>query len=341
MSGDSVDALENRLKHLEEELISTQTIYFDEKRRRADRRVIPKTRAQVEEEMKAQRQKALFGDLYHLSLKAAPPPQPAPVPARLPPLQPEPTSSSGAAPSAAGSPPAQTATTAEPPAQQQQTEPEPEPEPAEEPLPLAPRFYNEAHEREFDRQIMDFECEESKLEYSSLEERFREYLNGDEETLYELWKRLGGVHGWRKHIRPTQLALLLSRETIVKVRYRMKMDKLTYLDGFIIEDREASSFISNLISRLPKLEYLEVVDCPIRPFDLRELQHVRNPFQSLKGIYAVAVKWTAEDVLQLVKKFCKNLEPNKMRVDPKTLTFTAAVTQKNIVSLSGGKVSFA
>lgn len=363
----AVDALEARLKYLEDELIRTQPEYEVKKKPFISRKIVPKTKAQVEEEMALQRQKALFGTV-------------------LPPIRPkrgQPLSSASAhsagvetecaeeakAPKSSASPSASAETVSDPThstttlqdnvesakktlpaggvlgqlyqsaaATAEAQKPKVDPNA----LPLTPLFYNDKQEREFDRLIVDFDHPESKTEYDILLKTYAEYLGGDgEEELWALWKRLGGVNNWKKYLRPTQLTLLLSRETnIFKLRYRVNMEKLPYLDGFLIEEREASAFFSNIIPRLPKLEYLEIVDCPVNPFLPCMMEHVHNPFPALKGMYLAFVRMSSVDVIQLLKKYAKGVEKGKMRVDPKTLTFTSMITEKNMIALSNDVVSY-
>lgn len=374
----AVDALEARLKYLEDELIRTQPEYEVKKKPFISRKIVPKTKAQVEEEMALEKQKALFGTV----LPPIRPHKRGPAGSRGTTLSPsateetaqrdhlgsggdarsgvttpgggaeDPVALSASAPAPASSSPSSSsekpktlpaggilgqlyqsaAATAE--AQKPKVDPNA--------LPLTPLFYNEKQEREFDRLIVDFDHPESKAEYEILVKTYAEYLGGEgEEELWALWKRLGGVNQWKKYLRPTQLTLLLSRETnIFKLRYRVNMEKLPYLDGFAIEEREASAFFSNVIPRLPKLEYLEIVDCPVNPFLPCMLDHVHNPFPALKGMYLAFVKMSSVDVIQLLKRYAKHMEKGKMRVDPKTLTFTNMITEKNIIALSNDVVSF-
>lgn len=329
---DAVEALQDRLKFLEDELIRMQPEYEDPKKKRreqAQRKIVIKSKAEIEEEMQLARQKALFGEMIPVVLK-----KPVEIPPQLSRAEREKKKKK---PSPVKIPQggflaelysrAAAAAEAE--------------KPREDPnaLPLAPYFYSEKQEREFDKAIMDFDSAESKEQYKTLLETYGDYLGGGEEDLYELWKRLGGTHQWKKYLRPTQLSLLLSREKILKVRFRVEPEKLKYLDGYMMEEREVAGFFSNILPRLPHLQYMEIVDCPVRPFLLNVIEQIPNPFPALKGIYGVFVQWSAEDIMGLIK-ICKAVERGKVRVDPNTLVYSGIYTEKNLLELSGGKVAY-
>eukprot|EP00796_Vickermania_ingenoplastis_P011962 gene11962-8235_t len=320
------EALEDRLKFLEDELLRSQPDYGPERTPHPPfKKIVPKTKEQVEEEMKVQRQKALFGTM----LPQLPPrPEPVELPEVRDPRKKRKKRRSPQKEEKALYARAAAAAEAE--------------RPKEDPnaLPLAPHFYSEAQERLFDKMIVEFDSEQSKEEYQSLVATYGEYLGGEEEDLWALWKRLGGVANWHKYLRPTQLTLLLSQEMNVKVRFRVEPDKLKYLEGLLVEEREAGAFFSNILPRLPKLEFVEIVDCPTKPFVMSILQKVRNPFPSLKGLYTIFVHWTADEVMLLLTKYCKHIEPGKMRIDPRTIQFTEQFTERNIIHLSNGLVSF-
>lgn len=338
----AVEALGDRLKFLEDELLRSQPDYtvkdLDPKPRLRPYQKIPvKTKAEVEEEMKLRQQKALFGEMLPALKKKTVPVEYVPTPH------------------------SQTRKEKEAAEKRNKRQPVKIPQggfladlyaraaaaaeaerPKEDPnaLPLAPLFYSERHEREFDKNILVYGSPESEEQYASLLKTYGEYLGGIEDDLYALWLRLGGTSNWKKYLRPTQLSLLLSKEKTLKVRFRVDPDHYPLLNGCMIEQREAAGFFSNIISRLPLLEFVEIIDCPVRPFTFPVLQGVHQPFPALKGLYALHVTWTVGDVLEFLKKYGKQIEAGKLRIDPHTTTFSDAHRREKLVEETNGKISY-
>lgn len=191
--------------------------------------------------------------------------------------------------------------------------PVPEPVNPPEPEPERPTWLDDKL-RESDRVLLNYDSAESKKEYRQLYVDYGHHLDGTEDGLLELWSALGGTAGWERALRPAQLSLLLSQEVTMKVRFRVGDDWLGYLGGTSIPKGEVTGFFSALLSRLPRLEFIELFDCPERPFSWSTVLQAHRPFQALKGAYFLYTAWTSTDVLQLVK-LCPRIEKGKIRTD--------------------------
>lgn len=172
----------------------------------------------------------------------------------------------------------------------------------------------DAEVHDSDEVLYQYSNPETAAEYDRLYSDYGEHLTGDEEGLLELWAALGGTEGWHRVLRPAQLSLLLSREMVVKVRFRVQEDRLTYLGGTTISQEEVAGFFSTILPRLRYLEYMELFDCPVRPLHWDSILHTHAPFPELKGVYFLYTMWSSTDVLQLVK-LCPGLEDGKVRTD--------------------------
>lgn len=129
---------------------------------------------------------------------------------------------------------------------------------------------------------------------------FTEYIASDTEfLLVRLWNELGGKAGWRDKITPHQLTALLARSDLRCVRVRAVKD--TYMMGCeLIDAAEAVEFVTQILSRLPKMEFAKFLRFPRWPFDWDAVAAagVEKPFPMLKGVDVRDTAWTT-DVLQL------------------------------------------
>lgn len=208
----------------------------------------------------------------------------------------------------------------------------------EDPL-VEPPAWLEDERASKDPLLLQYDSPVSKKEYALLMEVYGSYLDGTEEGLVDLWVNgLGGTQQWQRHLRPNQLTLLLSKETeLMKGRFRVGKDWLSYLGGARVEASEITGFFSNMLSRMPCLEFIELFDCQRNPFDWSSITDAgEKAFAQLKGIYFLYTTWTSSDVMQLVQ-LCPKLERGKVRTD----AFLQCVNGTTVESLeleSGGKL---
>lgn len=154
-----------------------------------------------------------------------------------------------------------------------------------------------------DFQWVEFDSEESKHEYDRLFSIYGSYLGSGAAALVNLWTMLGGSAGWQASIRPSQLRLLLSREKISEVMYRVTEDRLPVRGGTLIPEEEVTGFFSNVLPRLPALQHVALYECNVSPFDWDAIGSPRlhyQPFPSLKGMDIRFTKATDCDLVTLV-----------------------------------------
>lgn len=145
----------------------------------------------------------------------------------------------------------------------------------------------ELREKVQDLMWVEFDSDESLHEYDRLFSIYGQYLGGGAAKLLAFWMAIGGTKGWQSCLRPSQLRLLLSREKTTELMYRVTEDRLPVRGGTIIPEEEVVSFFSNVLPRLPKLEYLALYECNVIPFDWEAIGTIRlhyQPFPSLKGL---------------------------------------------------------
>lgn len=145
----------------------------------------------------------------------------------------------------------------------------------------------ETREKLQDMQWVEFDSDESLHEYDRLYSIYGQYMGGGAKKLLDFWMSIGGAKRWRSYLRPSQLRLLLSREKTTELMYRVTDDRLPVRGGTLIPEEEVTSFFSNVLPRLPNLEYLALYECNVNPFDWETIGQVRlhyQPFPSLKGL---------------------------------------------------------
>lgn len=187
----------------------------------------------------------------------------------------------------------------------------------------------DANAVEQDKEILQYHTSESREAYQLLYREYGSCLDGTEEGLLDLWKALGGQNGWKKALRPAQLSLLLSKERIIKVRFRVLHERMACLGGSTVPCEEVTTFFSVLLSRLPYLELMELFDCPKTPFDWETIRRVHRPFPALRGVYFLYTAWSSKDALRLCK-LCPSIGMEKIRTDtsiklPKGMSINAVV----------------
>lgn len=165
-----------------------------------------------------------------------------------------------------------------------------------------------------DQEILQYHTPQSREAYQQLYSEYGSYMDGTEEGLVALWNALGGKSRWQHVLRPAQLSLLLSKERIIKVRFRVQHQRMTCLGGLAIPLGEVTMFFSALLSRLPHLEVMELFDCPKSPFHWKTIGEVYHPFPSLRGVYFLYTTWSSDDALRLCK-LCPTISVEKMRTD--------------------------
>lgn len=145
----------------------------------------------------------------------------------------------------------------------------------------------ETREKLQDMQWVEFDSDESLHEYDRLFSIYGHYLGSGAAKLLAFWMSIGGAKGWQNCLRPSQLRLLLSREKTTELMYRVSEERLPVRGGVLIPEEEVTSFFSNVLPRLPNLEYLALYECNVVPFDWDVIGQVRlhyQPFPSLKGL---------------------------------------------------------
>lgn len=184
--------------------------------------------------------------------------------------------------------------------------------------------------------MLQYHTTKSKDAYAELYDRFGTYLDGTEEGLWSLWNALGGKSGWRETLRPAPLSLLLSKESIIKVRFRVHDQKLSFLGGWAISLDEVTDFFSVILSRLPHLELMELFDCPTTPFHWEIVHEVLHPFPSLRHVYFLYTAWSSEDVLHLCK-LCPTIGQHKIRSDT-SIRVLQGMRLNDVIEQSNGRL---
>lgn len=99
-------------------------------------------------------------------------------------------------------------------------------------------------------------------------------------------------------LRPWELSLLLSREKVEVVELHVEESRTVSELSLAVSKEEVAAFTSQLLSRLPRLEYLSVLHSPVCPLNWDLLDEVEDPFPSLK---VLNLRWSRVRAADLVK----------------------------------------
>lgn len=203
-------------------------------------------------------------------------------------------------------------------------------------------------QRDLDKKLLDFKSTESNEEYDRLVQQYGSHFVGFEresvldKKLLALWMALGGARGWRRHLRPAQLTLLLSRLTSVSESYLQGRDEHYVARGSrksatTVPDSEMVGFVSQVLSRLPKLTVLSVWDCHKWPVDWSDMSDIAAPFPALWYAHIRHTPYSVVDLIDFSHRV-RGLVDKELRVELDRLPSTA--DERSVAEECLGKVSF-
>lgn len=223
--------------------------------------------------------------------------------------------------------------------------PPPPPPPSRTPLPPC----------SFEKEWLELESERSEREYRRLRKLYGSYLAKGEAGLIGLWTALGGCRYWRTKLRPSQLTLLLSRETTraEKLCFRFYPNELLMAGGVVMpliqvegeQDQGASrseqwvGFCSNLLPRLPYLRHLTLVDAPIWPFDTQVLDKTSYCFPVLTYVHLPLVHCTSTEVVSFIERIPTLAKEDGIWIDEHCFRMDGRMKRKHLESAARGRLT--
>lgn len=178
-------------------------------------------------------------------------------------------------------------------------------------------------------ELLDYGSPASKQRYDELYSRYGRFLgkNGEaqERGLVSLWNELGG-NAWCDAITPTELTLLLSREAIDAVNFRFgsKVSSAGYDASGEVTDPD--QFATHLLSRIPSLKGLQLIECPRWPLDFEAMEALDVdivPFRQMLKLGIRITPCTARQLLEVVERMPTLNEENGFFAD---LEYTDFIT---------------
>lgn len=155
-----------------------------------------------------------------------------------------------------------------------------------------------------DRKWLDFSSEGSNEEYNRLWKLYGHHLRQREVGLLAFWRALQQdvSESSLAKLRPSQIRLLLSRESNSSLTFRVGSSHHMELGGTVVLESEVTGFTSNVLAHVGNLKHLAILDCPVSPFDWDAMSPCKTLFPTLQSFALWHTQLTAHDVMELVRR---------------------------------------